>query len=153
MARRSTQPAVGNAADTGTPITPAPRKNVAPDQISRIRAPGPVSYGQNDGAANPSSIAPGTQLSSAMAKSLKEAQGSKFLDMVISGALHNDASGVPDIDIEERKISADQYPASHGMKSRQESDPTKWASLPETLGASRDDSAARRAAELKAGNV
>jgi len=101
-------------------------------------------------------VAPGTELSSAMAKVLREAQddGQDVLGMIIAGKAHTkDGSnnGIPDLDSEERTVSAEQYPARTGMARQQEPNSTKWASLPETLGASADDSAARRAAELKAG--
>ena len=52
--------APGDALDTATPQpTPPPTKPLAPDVISRPRAPVGAGYGQSGGAENPSSIAPG----------------------------------------------------------------------------------------------
>ena len=109
--------AKGNAADTGTPVTPAPTKSAMPDLVSKVRAPSQQGYSQN-GPANPSSIAPGTQLLSPMAQVLKEAQddGEHALDAIIA----HGTRGAPTW--ETRPVSDKGYPPAHGMKSRASDD-------------------------------
>ena len=142
----------GNGPATGMPgPTPAPTRPFAPDVISHPRAPVGAGYGMSGGAENPSSIAPGVELSSQMSKVLRDAQndGEDALGKLIAGGTHDDSrTGIPDIDDEERTVSAEQYPPAHGMKQQQQHDSKQWSSLPATLGASRDDSAARLADRL-----
>jgi hypothetical protein len=86
-------PAKGNAPATGMPVTPAPtKKYIAPDVVSRLRAPVNTGYGMNSGADNPSSIPAGNQLLSPLAEVLKQDtdDGEHVLDKIISGGAKTD---------------------------------------------------------------
>lgn len=154
MVRRVTTKAAGNRADTGTPETPAPvRTYVNPNLHVREFKPG---YGTNndDG---PASVPEGHARTSPLADELKRASddGEHALDKLISAGLHDDSrAGIPDINAEQRSVSAVEYPAAHGARRQQEPDARKWGALPESLGAAPDaDEMARRNAELKAGQA
>jgi hypothetical protein len=125
-------------------------KTPAPDQVTNIRNP-KGGYG-TDGP-QPSSVAPGMAVESMLASNLREAQADSedVLSQVIAHGVSGRDDSIPaDGNVQQRKISADAYPAAGNLK-RQQGDlaDVGKARLPSTLGASADDSAARRAAQLK----
>jgi len=76
------------------------------------------------------------------------------LDKVRAGAAQhsNITEGLPDLSDETRFVPAKGYSPAHGAKGQQAPLASIGkASLPSKLGASADDSAARRASEIKAG--
>jgi hypothetical protein len=120
----------GNAADTGTPVTPAPtKKYTAPDVISRPRQPLNAGQGQSGGAENPSSIPPGTQLLSPLAEVLKQAGDDGTLDKIVSG------ENIADPQL--RELAPGNVPDAFGMKSQQKRAGTyDFDTLPSKPGAS-----------------
>jgi hypothetical protein len=109
----------GNAPNTGAPgPTPAPVRPAAPDVISRPRAPIGAGYGMSGGAENPSSIAPGTKLESAMAANLRASVD----DDGLLDRIQRQGSGrgvIADVDLQSpqtRDVSKQPYPIAHGMK-------------------------------------
>jgi hypothetical protein len=97
--------AEGNLADTGTPITGAP-KYQAPDVISTPRHP------FNAPPLRPSSIPPATQLLSPMGEVLRQDGDPKgTLNAVIAGDVENDQL---------RSVSDQSLPIAGGMKRQQD---------------------------------
>jgi hypothetical protein len=111
--------APGDAPNTGAPgFTPPPTKPVAPDVISRPRAPIGAGYGMSGGAENPSSINAGTKLESPMASNLRASvDDDGLLDRL---QRQGSTRGViADVDLQSpqtRDVSKEPYPTAHGMK-------------------------------------
>jgi hypothetical protein len=107
--------APGNAPATGNPgFTPAPKKTFVPGpDVTGQPRKGGDGYGQASGPANPSSVKPGTAVSSAMAKSLAAAQddGEHVLD-----TLQTRGARMDDPDFQTRVVSDQGFPPAHGMK-------------------------------------
>lgn len=115
----------------GAPINRTP----APDEVSQIRSPqGGTGYGQN--APQPSSVAPGKAVESALGANLRQSQddGEGVLQQVIEKGVAGRGDQVPaDGDLQTRDVSAESYPAAHGMKSPN-LPAGKFNALPEKLG-------------------
>jgi hypothetical protein len=141
------QNAKGNAPDTGMPKQPRP---AAPDQISKVRAPSTQGYGMNDGASNPSSVAPDkiAQTMSPLAANLKaSADDDGVLDHVIAHGTKLD--GV--ISGQLRKIADGNVPTHSAFAKRGAASGSPGGSIPSKNGSPTSDWEARRAAVLRAG--
>jgi len=110
MARQVQTTANGNAADTGTPITPAPTRPQAPD-VTLTRAPTPAGYGMN-GDRSRVSVDPGQNVESPLAANLRA--GDTALAAVIAGKPieTNGPTG------QERPINPTPFPTAHGHRNR-----------------------------------
>jgi hypothetical protein len=146
--------APGDAANTGTPVTPSPtKKYIAPDLISAPRAPiSGGGYGQSGGVGlnNPSSIPPGTRLTSKLGEVLAEASddGEGVLEKIIAGQGHGDNEQDATADLR-RKIDITPFPSVHGQTSRQANSGSPGGTIPAKIGALDADFVARRDAALK----
>jgi hypothetical protein len=113
----------------------------APDELTQIRNPqGGTGYGQN--APQPSSVAPGKAVESAMASNLRESQVADTSEDVLSEVIAKGVAGrgdtIPaDGDYDDaggqlRRVSSQMYPPSHGMVRQQNPDAVfgKGSSLP-----------------------
>ena len=123
----------GSKKQKGAPINRTP----APDEVSQIRAPqGGSGYGQN--APQPSSVAPGKAIESALGANLRQSQddGEGVLQQVIEKGVAGRGDQVPaDGDLQTREVSAESLPAAHGMKSPNLK-AGEYGTLPAKLGAS-----------------
>jgi len=101
----------------------------APDELTNIRNPqGGSGYGQN--APQPSSVAPGKAVESALASNLRQSQvadtETDVLSMVIAGGIAGRGDAIPaDDDYNDaggqlRTVSDKMYPATFGMKRQQD---------------------------------
>jgi hypothetical protein len=124
--------ATGNAADTGTPVSIAPTRPAAPDEVSSVRAPSRAGHGMN-GYAGASSLAPGQMTRSPLADNLVATVGDAALDAVVkfgSAAMRSpetgddveDVKGTPATQI--RKLAPGNVPDSWGMESARSRQPT-----------------------------
>jgi len=133
MTRQIQTDAKGNAPDTGSPgPTPPPTRPVAPDLVSRIRAPqGGAGYGQNSSEFNPSSIDPSKQLRSPLGENLKASVTDEAIDRVIKeGTARRDDSITGQL----RKI-ADGNVADHPAMKSPNMKAGTYGTLPQKLGA------------------
>jgi len=110
----------------GAPINKTP----APDEISEIRHPRGGQYGAYNPEANPSSIAPGKAVESALGSNLRQSQSADAEDDVLSQVIAQGVAGrgdnIPaDDDYNDaggqlRRVSDTMYPVSPGMKRQQD---------------------------------
>jgi hypothetical protein len=143
--------AKGNSADTGTPVSLPPVKIKGPDVVSQARLGGDH-YGQNSGTSNPSSISVGEAVESDMAKSMRSAVNDEgLLDRIARVGVAKSGDSVDLQSPQTRKVSDTAYPAVHGQSSRQANSGSPGGAIPTKNGAVDSDYAARRAAQLKAG--
>jgi hypothetical protein len=133
IARTSvTRPAKGNATSGAPGPTPAPlRKYVNPVLTERVETPG---YGQAKNL-GPSSIEPGTTLTSPLADELRRVAAlSDAGDLLGDIAAHGTSrdSTVADLGAPQtRDVSQEGYPAAHGMRNPNANPVT----IPDKLGA------------------
>jgi hypothetical protein len=155
MTRPVKVPAKGDAPDMGINKTPAPVSS-ADLALKRDRSLGRTSYGAN-AYGGASSIAPGAKTSSPLADQLKakaaESDGGDLLQRIIErGTARGTAADVELQSPQTRDVSKEPYPAAHGQRSRtaDHGSGSPSGQVPTHCGAPvMDDSAARRAAQLK----
>ncbi len=124
--------ATGNAADNGTPVTPAPTRRAAPDVASAVRAPSRAGVGMN-GYAGASSLEPGVFTRSPLGDNIADTVNDPVLDAVRkfgSAAMRvpetgddvEDVRGTPATQL--RKFAPGNVPDSWGMESARSRQPT-----------------------------
>jgi hypothetical protein len=122
MARPSSIPSGSNNVKREPNLT----RTAAPD-ATKVRAPQGQNYGTNNGAgANPSWAPEGTRVVSTLGKNMEESGGDEVLRAVIahghaipppSGVAEKSSDGAA-LNDQVRRVSDEQYPAAHGMRSR-----------------------------------
>lgn len=95
-------------------------RTAAPDEISHVRSPSGATYGQNDGAANPSRTpAPGVRVVSGLGLNLEQSVNDPALQEVISRGVAGRGDQVPAQRAEgwqERSEPAQPFPTTFGHR-------------------------------------
>jgi len=92
-------------------------KTPAPNAVSAIRSPSGLGYGQNDGASNPSSVAPGKRVISPLGANLESSvdDDGVLAHVITNGAKLPNAGGVGS---QTRVVDDTPFPPAHGMRSQ-----------------------------------
>jgi hypothetical protein len=114
----------------------------APDELIEIRRPkGGQGYGQN--APQPSSVAPGKAVESALGSNLRQSQVADTSEDVLSDVIAKGVAGRADAisadgdDDQLRNVSAEMYPPTHGAVRQQ--DPDFFRAKPSLPASTSDD--------------
>jgi hypothetical protein len=132
--------ATGNAADTGTPVTPAPTRRAAPDEVTSVRSPSRAGYGMNNypGA---SSLAPGQMTRSPLGDNLADSMNDPTLDAIVKlGTARNNTTGET-MAPQTRTLLPGNVPDAYGQQSNRARQPSsaKFSAIPASLDKSQGD--------------
>lgn len=126
----------GLAKDTGTPVTPAPTKRAAPDEVTNIRAPSRAGYGMN-GFQGGSSLPPGVGgPQSPLGQNMADSVNDPVLGEILSkGTARSNTTGDTQGAPQTRDVGKSGLPDSMGMESARARQPSsgKFSAIPATL--------------------
>ena len=113
MAFQTKKPAAGNGPATGMPKSVAPLRQAPPDFVDEIRHPTSQSHGENGPRNNQSRTNPGQFVESDLGRNMRQSvDDDGVLQSIIDGGSN------PNDSFQTRKLSPNNVPVAHGMRSR-----------------------------------